>query len=236
MDTRYNILYFPYGYDVRLCPKNATVSINTAYNLCFASNAIDSCGLIDDRYEGVGEDHRKKHVISRAYWQDYPFRKNTVRIAIKRDPIKRFLSACNYYIRQKYKYDHKLYDQEWYDCNHSPGETVIYLKDNTVSKTVNEMILKLSQNKIKDSHFYSQTWYMGHPDDYDIVYDINDMADLFNLLNEKCQPKTQIPFLRRNTSDSYKSFLNTLQDSDIDLIKEFYDKDYRRGWYTENSI
>ena len=237
MDTRYNILYFPNGYDIRLCPKNATVSLKTAYNLCNKADGLNSDGRPKQHMDGVSESYRKDVVLSKGYWQNYPFRKTSIRIAVKRDPVKRFLSACNYYIRQQTRYLNKDYDQKWYDSNHPKNkESPVYDYDLIVSKTVREMIVKLEAGQIKDTHFYSQTHYLGHPDDYDIVYDINDLQDLFDLLNNKCNPKTEIPYLRRNNSDSYKSYNDTLTHLDIELIKEFYDKDYRRGWYTETSI
>ena len=235
MDIRYNILYFPNRIDIRICPKNATVSLKAAYNLCYRmpNEIFNSDGNIKPNYSSVMENYRKHCVDRHSCWWDFPFRKNTTRIAVVRDPVKRFMSACNYYIRQQTRYVNKDYNQEWYDRNHSRG-TPIYPE--TISKTVRGIIEQLQKRDIFDSHFYSQSHFLGHPDDYDMVFEINNMDKLFLYLNENCKPKNPIPYLRKNTSDSYKSFSSTLEPQDIELIKEFYSKDYKIGWYTETSI
>lgn len=238
MDIRYNILYFPNNIDVRLCPKNATVSLKSAYNLCYRvpSEIYNPDGSTKPGYSSVDEPHRKRHVDKDSYWVDFPYRKNTTRIAVVRDPVKRFMSACNYYIRQQARYADKIYDKEWYDINHTSQGRGDPIYPEIVSKTVRGIIELLEKRNIFDSHFYSQTHFLGHPDDYDMVFDINNISELFLYLNENCNPKNPIPFLRHNTSDSFKSFSSTLTPEDIELIKEFYSKDYKRGWYTETSI
>lgn len=235
MDTRYNILYFSNNVDIRLCPKNATVSLKAAYNMCHEPPDFiyDSDGSYRRGSSSVDEPHRKHNVDTYSYWVDFPYRKNSIRIAVVRDPVKRFMSACNYYIRQQHRYANKIYDAQWYKDNHDRGEPCY---PEIVTKTVRGMINQLEKRDIYDSHFYSQTHYLGHPDDYDIVYEINDLNELFNYLNKNCNPKNHIPPLRKNTSDSYKSFGRTLTEDDIVLIKEFYSKDYKRGWYTKESI
>lgn len=193
----------------------------------------DSDGSYRRGFSSVDESHRKRRVDTHSYWVDFPYRKNSIRIAVVRDPVKRFMSACNYYIRQQRRYANKIYDTQWYKDNHDRGEPCY---PEIVTKTVRGMINQLEKRDIYDSHFYSQTHYLGHPDDYDIVYEINDLNELFNYLNKNCNPKNPIPPLRKNTSDSYKSFGRTLTEDDIVLIKEFYSKDYKRGWYTKESI
>ena len=209
--------------------------MKAAYNLCYRTHSEMYCsdGSTRHGYSSVDEQHRKLRVDKDSHWVDFPFRKKTTRIAVVRDPVKRFMSASNYYIRQQERYEKKIYDKEWYDKNHKKGEP-IYAK--IVSKTVRGIIEQLEKREIFDSHFYSQTHFLGHPDDYDMVFDINNIDELFLYLNKNCDPKNPIPFLRKNTSDTFKSFSSTLKPNDIELIKEFYSKDYKRGWYTETSI
>ena len=235
MDTRYNILYFPNNIDIRLCPKNATVSLKAAYNLCYHTpqQMYDLNGNSRPGSSSVDEPHRKTRVDLNSYWVDFPFRKDSIRIAVVRDPVKRFMSACNYYIRQQARYANKKYDPQWYKDNHSRGEPHY---PEIVNRTVRGIIDQLEQRDINDSHFYSQTHFLGHPDDYDIVYELNNIDELFDYLNKNCNPKNEIPWLRKNTSDSFKSFSRTLEPQDIESIKEFYSKDYKRGWYTKESI
>lgn len=234
MDTRYNILYFPNNVDIRLCPKNATVSLKTAFNIAYRNynELYDENGNLKSSFT-VSEKDRKNFVDKDSYWVDYPFRKNSIRIAVVRDPVKRFMSACSYYIRQQARYASKKYNEEWYIRNHSRGEP--YYPE-IVNKTVRGIIELLEKRDIYDSHFYSQTHYLGHPDDYDITFEINDMDKLFEYINHNCNPKNEIPFLRKNNSDTYKSFGSTLTEDDIVSIKEFYSKDYKRGWCTKESI
>lgn len=232
MDTRYNIIYFPSDIDIRLCPKNASVSIKHAwyFTLVDKSEYTNPDGGLSC---AIGENYRKEKVEKLSSFRAYPFRKNSTRIAIKRDPVERFLSAACYFTHNQKLYNNHLYSKEHYERNFILRNKELPNYPKQEFKSVPDIINALENGVIKDIHFFSQTHYLGHPDDYDYVFDINNLSPLWDLMNERCYPKRKLinKELIRNMSNVNKKLKDTVSEKDKELIREFYERDYRRGWH-----
>lgn len=194
-----NVLYFPNNIDVRICPKNGMSSVKEA--LRRSSNSRTVQGLVD-RVLSV-----KKH----ADQFDLPFRKGSYRIAIRRDPIDRFKSACEFI----------------------QSARAFYIKNGRdlpdISLEIDRVIDDMEQGLVKNSHFYTQSWYMGHPDDYDMVYHIDEMPKLLDFLQEACTIERDISELHENRT-TMKLYNDAISPEHLVKLRNFYLKDYKNGW------
>jgi len=146
-----------------------------------------------------------------------PFRKKSWKIAVKRDPIERFRSAV--------KYLHSSYKKETYAEDKRVYTDLSDIDLNNIDKVLD----CLENGKIKDEHFFTQSYYMGHVNMYDEVFDIKDL----HLLLEKIQGlgtfmNEDITKIKLNeTSEEINIVLTTEQKS---RIIKLYAQDYANGW------
>lgn len=194
-----NVLYFPNNIDVRICPKNGMSSVKEA--LRRSMNSATPQGLVD-RVLSV-----KKH----ADQFDLPFRKGSYRIAIRRDPIDRFKSACEFI--QSARAFYIKYGRELPD----------------ISLEIDRVIDDMEQGLVKNNHFYTQSWYMGHPDDYDMVYHIDEIPKLLDFLQEACTIERDISELHENRT-TMKLYNDAISPEHLVKLRNFYLKDYKNGW------
>jgi len=194
-----NVLYFPNNIDVRICPKNGMSSVKEALRRSSQSRA--PLGLVD-RVLSV-----KKH----ADQFDLPFRKGSYRIAVRRDPIDRFKSACEFI----------------------QSARAFYIKNGRdlpdISLEIDRVIDDMEQGLVKNSHFYTQSWYMGHPDDYDMVYHIDEMPKLLDFLQEACTIERDISEVHENRT-TMKLYNDAISPEHLVKLRNFYLKDYKNGW------
>lgn len=194
-----NILYFPNNVDVRICPKNGMSTLKEALRRAL------------DQPECHGIEHRSKLVKRHGDQFDLPFRKGSYRIAIRRDPIDRFKSACEF-IQQKRAFFIKH------------GRELPEISDQ-----LDEVINELESGKVKNNHFYTQSWYMGHPDDYDMVYHINELPKLLTFLQEACSIDREISELHENKT-TLKLYNDAISSEHMAKLRNFYVKDFKNGW------
>ena len=197
-----NVLYFPNNIDVRICPKNAMSTIKEIFR------------FHKGHKEYVGRSYRYDKVKREGCQFDLPFRKNSYRIAVRRDPLDRFKSACEYIVRERAEHiKNGRFD----------------LPD--LSLDIEEVISSLEAGGMKNNHFYSQTWYMGKPEDYDMVFHISEVDKLVAFLDEACELNLTEKQLRTRMNASklklYNDGLTRLQEL---RIKKLYEKDYKNGW------
>jgi len=194
-----NVLYFPNNIDVRICPKNGMSSVKEALRRSSDSRKVQ--GLVD-RVLSV-----KKH----ADQFDLPFRKGSYRIAIRRDPIDRFKSACEFI----------------------QSARAFYIKNGRdlpdISLEIDRVIDDMEQGLVKNSHFYTQSWYMGHPDDYDMVYHISEIPKLLDFLQEACTIERDISEVHENRT-TMKLYNDAISPEHLVKLRNFYLKDYKNGW------
>ena len=78
--------------------------------------------------------------------------------------------------------------------------------------------------------FDFQTYFMGHPNDYNKVYDITEMSELLSWLTKKCNPKKPIDHLWENKTKDTSDRIELTDKQTIRIIK-MYARDYANGWY-----
>jgi len=216
-----NIIYFNMSspgpkYDIRLCPKNACTTMKGVYVLTH----FDKDKLVEQKVNfdrlGLGTIYRTKKIREYASPIDPPFRKGSIRVAIKRNPVKRFQSACAYLYKQSMLGD-------------KPKDTLLKGKVD-VGTTIDDVLLQIENGTINDTHFFSQNYYMGNSRDYDLLIDISDLPQFLNKLESEVEPKSSFKHLWVNDTKDVHSY-NILSERQIDLVRDLYKQDYKYGWY-----
>ena len=163
-----NILYFPNNIDVRMCPKNGMSTLKEAYR------------RVKDLRTDESLSSRVNNVSMKCDMFDIPFRKGSYRIAVRRDPIDRFKSACEF-----------IMDARSY-----------YIKEGKflpeIGLELDQVIDDLEQGKYRDNHFYTQTYYMGIPQDYDMVYHIDELPKLLAFLQDATECDRELTHIHEN--------------------------------------
>ena len=197
-----NVLYFSNNIDVRLCPKNGMSSLKEVFR------------LYKGHKEYVGRSYRYNRVKEEGSQFDLPFRKNSFRIAVRRDPLDRFKSACEYIMRERVEHIKQ-------------GRTDLP----EISLDIEDVIQSLEIGSLRNNHFYTQTWYMGNPGDYDMVVHIDELDKLINFIDEACElnlPSEQLDIkMNQSKLKLYNDGLTRIQQL---RVKKLYEKDYKNGW------
>ena len=182
-DTRLN---FPEGISVKYSPRAGSQSLKKLLiDITFPDtdfNFLDS-----------------KRILQRI--KIHNFKCDTL-IAVKRNPIDRFISALNY--------DHKTWEQ----CPDS------------IESVFNSNWIKFMFKYNK--HYWPQTFYLGSEKEYDLIFDTNELDKFTFYLNQKYQSDYSIPQI--NTTAKYFT-KDMLSEDHIKLIKDMYSEDYDNGWY-----
>lgn len=237
-----NVLYFNLNrknIDIRLCLKNGYTTLRTAWVWSKANPSLNSMKKSFDsefpgedfhldifkrkggiHCDGVGSTNYRYALAMLAQdIYDIPFRRNSYRIAIKRDPIKRFLSTLEYLEKVK---NHERY---------SANEKKHYIDLTNLDITnVNHIIECLDNGKLRDEHFFPQSYFMGHRDQYHKVYDIQDL----NILLQEIESWGVVMDLKlsdlKENSSPYKHKITLTPEQEARIIK-LYAQDYANGWY-----
>jgi len=205
-----NVLYFGKNIDVRICPKNAMSTMKKAIRIFHGKDGKD---IRDSEGRQVGN-YKWRHYHSRKYSDqfDMPFRKNSLRIAIRRDPVDRFRSACEFIQRKR----------EYFI---SKGRQLPEL-----SLQIDDVLNDLEKGTLKNNHFYTQSWYMGHVSDYDMVFHIDETYKALAFLKNSCNIEHgDFEKLAVNRTRS-KLYNDALSPEQTDRIRELYNKDFKNGW------
>jgi hypothetical protein len=101
----------------------------------------------------------------------------------------------------------------------------------SLDQELNEVLNNIEQGNLKNNHFYTQTWYLGDPKQYDMVVHIDELHQLMIFLNEAAElglSEKEINIHDNKTMlKMYGDALTTIQRQ---RIKKFYRKDYENGW------
>ena len=198
-----NVLYFPNNIDVRLCPKNGMSSLKELHRL---NRGVE---------EYIGRVDRLKRVREFGDQFEIPFRKGSYRIAVRLDPIVRFRSACEYIVANQAEY-----------IRMGRGDEQLPME-----RELDKVLDRIEDGSLKNNHFYTQSWYMGKPEDYDMVVYIDELPQLMIFLNDACELGFSDEMLNIHDNKSrtkvYNSVLTHTQRRRIRLL---YRKDYENGW------
>lgn len=194
-----NVLYFPNNIDIRICPKNGMSTLKEALR-----RTLEVRGTYG---------HKKRASLVEELSEQFslPFRKNSYRIAVRRDPIDRFKSACEFIQQQR-----SFFIQN--------GKFLPKIENQ-----LDSIIESMSDGSLKNNHFYTQSWYMGIPSDYDMVYHIDELPKLLAFLQITCHNKRNISSLHENKTE-LKLYNDAISPKHLDMLRQFYMKDFNNGW------
>lgn len=209
-----NVLYFPHNIDVRICPKNGMSSLKEAYRRLKGNHATKE-GLIYGNYN-----ERYNNVRREGYTSELPFRKGSFRIAVRRDPIDRFKSACKFILQERA-----------YFIRHGRAGDLPEISD-----ILDDVIDSVYNGTVKNNHFYTQTWYMGKPEDYDMVVHISELNRVLALIEEACgRTPGSLSKLHENKTH-LKLYSDAISPEQLDKLYDLYAKDFKNGWCKTEDI
>lgn len=212
--------------DIVTCPKNGMTSIKRFFVNWYQETTGRSFSVDDREFRKTmvekqgniprGPIHLRQLMIwNQSDFINYPFRKGSFRMAVKRDPVERFISAIEYC---QTKIPHKKLSDRDYKRYESIGQVLDLIED----------------GKIYEHHFHTQTHFMGSIDRYDAVWDIQDLTHMFRYCvrkhpDLKWGPRLN-PVLNTMRQKEHKRITSNISDSEIARIKVLYGEDYRNGW------
>lgn len=220
---QYFTLYFDNNIDVKLAAKNGC---STLKHLKFLMSGKPQKALQETL---EAEKHLEEAVSLSRYsipqrkkahdWFDrlaqmdpltkytFQFRTDSYRIAVKRDPVERAISAATYVFSRF--------------AGHS-------------NPNLNDVINILNNFRIhENNHYLPQFMYMGSPAMYDEIYDLNDLNKLTNYLIKNKDDRTSFypEFFDGHKNRSANKFTkDDLPHKTISRIKHIYAIDYALGW------
>ena len=194
----YSTLYYNNNIDVRLCLKNANTTLKHIFCQLHYNKDIN---INTPGRKSIYQDYLAKDIIEDG---EFLFRKDSYRIAVKRDPIERVLSAAKYILKNRL---------------------------NIFNPSI-DMIEELLKNSVfeTDQHFLPQTFWMGIPDLYNKVYSIHQVEDMIEYLQDDYVWLGEIKDTHKNISNP-KIKVKDLSDSTIERWMNIYKIDYDNGWY-----
>ena len=194
---------------------------------------------------------REQQVWDKASIADWPFRPNSTRMAVKRDPVDRFLSSVEY-LQGMANRNSKLDDPIPWKVSSRPY--------NKFYRHLRNAIDDVDKGRVFDVHLLPQTKYMGHTDQYHYVYDISEMElmykDIFGIVglhwddyesehvhyHHNPSAKTSSDRIeelkeegkglgKMSVRHKRKVISDDLTERDRARIKKLYKIDYDNGWY-----
>jgi hypothetical protein len=212
----YYTLYYPMNTDLVMCPKNASTVVRRMVGIINPGiSRIYPSVLNSTHRAAIINSYKNKHPNKK--YNFFHCREDSYKIAIKRDPIKRVISAAAWITYLKY-YEKKK------DIN---------------NKEFNQQVLDTLSlcDQLTDMHFISQTRFMGNVKYYDKVYNTNNLNSFFDDMINFYGRSKEINKLRNakdeilNVNSSYNLKPEDLPDSLVKRLKNIYEIDYDNGWY-----
>jgi len=235
-----NVLYFPNNIDVRICPKNGMTTIKWAllYVLRLDYDA-SSAASVEDKFEAQlcgTKGWRVREIKEHGYQPDLPFRQESLRVAISRDPIERFLSACEYIKTEYTKSSNMLTSSGTLDKESL--EALGKMSDlDDLPDNLDDIIDGVWSGDIHNSHFYTQTHFYGNRGQYDEIFQMQDFAEFLEWLRKKTGSNRKIDKIHSNsTSGLWFGSKNDLTEDQKKRIMRIYAEDYDYGWTEDEPL
>lgn len=224
MSPTENVLYFPNNIDMRICPKNGMSTLK--WVLLYALN-INISQKNQEALRIGTKNWRIEQIKEYGYQDELPFRQDSIRLAVSRDPVKRFLSACEY-IKTEWIKSKDLFDVRE-DGDYSQ---LIKLSDvDSLPDDLDGVIDMVWSGEIHNSHFFTQTYYQGSRGQYDHIYPLREFTSLLNYLRSQTNCQRDIARIHANrTSGLYYGGVDKLTTNQRRLIMRIYEEDYDYGW------
>lgn len=222
-----NVLYFPNNIDVRICPKNGMSSLKWAmlYVYGVPQDPNDRVSLTMGTKVWRMEDI-KKH----GHKPDLPFRKDSYKTCVSRDPIKRFMSACEY-IKTEYASSAEMLSTSE-SLTVEQLERLSRLSDvNPLPDSLDDIIEGVWTGEIQNSHFFTQTYYHGNRGQYDKIWNMSDFKPMMEWLRTETKCSRKIDKIHSNyTSGQWFGGFELLTPDQKKRIMRIYEEDYDYGW------
>lgn len=218
IDPRYNVLYFGDIIDFRIIPKNCSTTAKILWS------ELNDLPCNDRRDEGNPHgmipnnratlSYRKRAVLEN---NGSVFRGGKIKVAVKRDPIDRWLSAINFCIitaqsRQTGRDYQQFNNLVWVDWDIN----MIAAYQMGHGYMVNELL--------------PQSYCAGGIDKYDYVYTPETFDDFFLLLERKFNRRfTRV--VSTQTKGKGRWSRKDLNDDTIKILEFMYENDYAMGWH-----
>lgn len=226
------IIYFPKNLDFNIAAKNGCSSIKGYFTYLkdpesLKRNFMPSEEDLEDADPKILEELSSPSASDRLYRFHYLVRREnriklwtneltttyktfcrdkSHRVAIKRDPIKRFVSA---------------YLQIWDESGFGTFKKHSY--------NIDELIDKLKSNEYWNEHTASQTFWMGNdPGFFNAVFDVTQTQDCINYMHSYLKQNGDAPKIHLMKNTYEKPELTRYQ---ISKIEQLYLEDYENGWY-----
>jgi hypothetical protein len=252
-----NVYYFPKNIDVRSCPKNGNSSVKQFF-INVSAKIYPDRNLKEEFAHFASARRtpvswREKQVLDFCDQFDVPFRKDSLRFTIKRDPIERFKSAVEM-LQSEVLLNNQMSQNE----SNISGINKDYKKFYT---NIDEILSDLQNNIVVNMHFWTQTHYLGNKSKYDFIYDLTEFEKfqkhVLHACDIKYSPKwymhinysnnnlKQIEKIKQNndatkfimrqkyfkTLNNDEKITNNITGKQILRIKKLYEIDYDNGWY-----
>jgi hypothetical protein len=212
-----NIWYFPGNVDVRSCPKNASASLKQFWieyigthfpEMDIKNKFLESA---ENKFKGSTSSYRWQQVLQNCDFFDMPFRRNSIRFAIKRDPLERFKSAVEMLQTEVIAKKRQGIPR----TSHLYPDDKVYRYYDSVKKLLDD----LEDNKLFDAHFLPQTYFLGNKDTYSYIYDTKD----FEIFQKHVLTINDIEWNSRRWY-IHKNISNNTPKEDFERISEFTTK------------
>jgi len=229
MSASENVLYFPKDVDVRICPKNGMTSLKWA--LLYVNNIEISSDNPKSLIYGTKR-HRMGEIKKYGDRDSLPFRKDSFRVAIARDPIKRFMSACEY-IKTEYTRVNEVIDlNSGKALSHDELKALESMSDvDILPDNLDEIIDGVWNGEIQNTHFYTQTFYYSNRSQYDKIVKMKNFKEFMEWLRVRCESPKKIDRVHTNrTSGLYFGGVEKLTEDQKKRIMRIYQEDYDYGW------
>jgi hypothetical protein len=225
-----NVLYFPNDIDFRICPKNGISTIKWAL---LYIKGVETSNNNPESMLIATKNWRVDQVKEFGYKPELPFRQNSFRVAVARDPIKRFMSACEY-IKQEYVKNAQLLTRDE-DLTPENLKVLESLSDvDQLPDNIDDIIDGVWKGDIQNSHFFTQTYYHGAIGQYDKIFKMSNFGVMLEWLRVKTNATKKIDRIHSNrTSGQWFGGVDSLTTDQKKRIIRIYEEDYDYGW-TEN--
>lgn len=193
--------------DVITCPKNCSSSLKEIWgNISFKNYS---------RKNNLGPEIRMKSYEKYNVTANNPWRKGSIRIAIKRDPVERAFSAATHILHYRYGFNYiaaDIYERFFFGVNHT---------------------LRYDPHLIPQHRFYGKSI-----DFYDEIYYVKDFKQLAANIEatypyHEYNPNTKMPMqeVKQTVGHYSQTTINDLSQECINRIQWLYRYDYEYGWY-----
>lgn len=232
MTPQDNVLYFPQNIDIRLCPKNGITTLKWALWHVYKINVEDdpefaaNCGT---------KGHRIKEIKEKGESTILPWRINTNRITVVRDPIERFLSAAEYLKLQWVKESSFLESNTHLDLDQK-GKLYMSLSElDEIPDKMDDLITEVRSGGLINAHFFPQSHFLGNRSQYTGIWAMSDFDAMLKWLEKATRTSKKLHQIHTNgTSGLYYGGVSNLTTVQRKRIMKIYEQDYDYGWVEEN--